>query len=394
MVMTKRWWVVMGVMSLAGVSSAQTGACCLTDTGACIDSTQADCTGALQGSWQGNGTACATDASCTTTYGACCMPDECLTAPSFVCAILANEGAVFRGEGVPCSVTTYSETALGTGFWVDMTTGSTPLVFADDKSGFGVTDEGFATVALPADFLFEGIVYSAGTTLNVHTNGFVSFDVIDVTNRPDTFNFRLEFGPDASTPNAAICPLWSDQINVTARTKTVTDAAGTTLVIEWDTDPFDIDRWGGTYQLHMVSSTDPGLDGEIRFLYTDGAAPSPFDAPFVSDDRLMVGMHSVGGLSVFRPSVDGLRTMMGTSDGVSYRPIMTQTDCAVNDCAADINGTGAVDIVDFQLFATAFNSSSGDANYNPDADFNGTGAIDIVDFQLFATEFNRTDCLQ
>jgi hypothetical protein len=68
--------------------------------------------------------------------------------------------------------------------------------------------------------------------------------------------------------------------------------------------------------------------------------------------------------------------------------------CApVNDCFYDTNNDGNVDIVDFGEFGSAFNSMTGDANYDPALDVNSDGAIDIVDFGTFGMEFNRTDCL-
>jgi len=244
-----RWCASVVVLMAAQDALAQVGACCIPDTGACIMATQADCADPLFGQFQGVGVTCADDTPCATQWGACCTPDGCIVSPDFVCNLV--DGATFLGAGVACAQTTYVSTPLPTGAWADMS-GATALTFVDDGSNFGATDEGHATLTLPAPFLFDGEVRPAGTTLEVHTNGFVSFDRVDVTNRPDTPNFRLEFAPDASTPNAAICPLWSDQVNVSARTKTVTDGATTTFAIAWDTDPFAPDRWGGVYQLHLV----------------------------------------------------------------------------------------------------------------------------------------------
>lgn len=61
-------------------------------------------------------------------------------------------------------------------------------------------------------------------------------------------------------------------------------------------------------------------------------------------------------------------------------------------CPADFNMSGAVDIVDFTQFATAFNTSVGDPDYDPQVDLNNTGSIDIVDFTLFSNEFGTTGC--
>ncbi len=51
------------------------------------------------------------------------------------------------------------------------------------------------------------------------------------------------------------------------------------------------------------------------------------------------------------------------------------------NCPADINGDGAVDVLDFFAFVTAF--AAGD----PVADINGDGAIDVLDFFAFVAAF-------
>jgi len=50
----------------------------------------------------------------------------------------------------------------------------------------------------------------------------------------------------------------------------------------------------------------------------------------------------------------------------------------------DFDGNGNIDIFDFVLFATAYNSHCGDANYDPIGDFDGDCDIDIFDFVQFA----------
>jgi hypothetical protein len=50
----------------------------------------------------------------------------------------------------------------------------------------------------------------------------------------------------------------------------------------------------------------------------------------------------------------------------------------------DINGDRHVDIADFAVFSSAFNSSTGQTNYLAYLDFNGDGHIDIADFGQFS----------
>lgn len=65
-----------------------------------------------------------------------------------------------------------------------------------------------------------------------------------------------------------------------------------------------------------------------------------------------------------------------------------------NDCLADFDGDGDVDLTDFGTFGSAFNSVVGDPNYDPRSDYDNNGAVDIVDFGTFVTEFGRSDCPQ
>ncbi len=61
-------------------------------------------------------------------------------------------------------------------------------------------------------------------------------------------------------------------------------------------------------------------------------------------------------------------------------------------CAADFDGNGEVNLGDFGVFGAAFGSSTGDANYNPEADFDSNGEVNLGDFGVFGSEFGRSDC--
>ncbi|GAG07695.1 unnamed protein product, partial [marine sediment metagenome] len=53
-------------------------------------------------------------------------------------------------------------------------------------------------------------------------------------------------------------------------------------------------------------------------------------------------------------------------------------------CFGDMNGDGARNITDFTLFASAYGSQVGDANFNPYADLTGNGYVNMTDFTVFA----------
>jgi hypothetical protein len=57
---------------------------------------------------------------------------------------------------------------------------------------------------------------------------------------------------------------------------------------------------------------------------------------------------------------------------------------------ADINGDGIVDIYDAILLAKAFDSVSGQPNWNPYADINGDNIVDIYDAIILASNFGKT----
>lgn len=59
-------------------------------------------------------------------------------------------------------------------------------------------------------------------------------------------------------------------------------------------------------------------------------------------------------------------------------------------CAADLDGDGDTDVLDFAIFVGAFGSSTGDANYNAAADYDDNGTIDVFDFTAFLTDFGCT----
>ncbi len=65
---------------------------------------------------------------------------------------------------------------------------------------------------------------------------------------------------------------------------------------------------------------------------------------------------------------------------------------ATNTCSADFDNDGDVDLGDFGVFGAAFNSMTGDGNYNASADFDNDGDVDLGDFGVFGSQFNRSDC--
>jgi hypothetical protein len=61
--------------------------------------------------------------------------------------------------------------------------------------------------------------------------------------------------------------------------------------------------------------------------------------------------------------------------------------CECPPCPGDLDGDGVRDLTDFTLFAAAYGSVVGDANYNLCADLDGDGVVDLTDFGLFAAGY-------
>jgi hypothetical protein len=56
----------------------------------------------------------------------------------------------------------------------------------------------------------------------------------------------------------------------------------------------------------------------------------------------------------------------------------------------DINGDGTVDIYDAIALASAYNSSPGSPNWNPNADILGDGIVDIYDAIALASHYGQS----
>ncbi|MFO7967779.1 MAG: hypothetical protein R6U44_09305 [Archaeoglobaceae archaeon] len=67
-------------------------------------------------------------------------------------------------------------------------------------------------------------------------------------------------------------------------------------------------------------------------------------------------------------------------------------DGEVSSSKGDFDGDCDVDFNDFMDFAAAYETSSGDANYNEIADFDDNGEVDFNDFMEFAAVYNTNVC--
>jgi parallel beta-helix repeat protein len=70
-----------------------------------------------------------------------------------------------------------------------------------------------------------------------------------------------------------------------------------------------------------------------------------------------------------------------------YYPLMEPLFFTVN---GDMNGDCYVDLTDFTIFASAYNSHIGDTRYKRIADMDLNGVVDLTDFTLFASNYGKS----
>lgn len=88
-------------------------------------------------------------------------------------------------------------------------------------------------------------------------------------------------------------------------------------------------------------------------------------------------------LLVYAPASPTTPTPLPTSTPL---PTLTPTPGLIGD----INGDGAVTLVDFALLAASFNKRPTDTGYDARADLNSDQVVTLADFALLAANFNRT----
>ncbi|HCV43087.1 MAG TPA: hypothetical protein DGH68_06350, partial [Bacteroidetes bacterium] len=105
----------------------------------------------------------------------------------------------------------------------------------------GTSDDGYATVPLPFSFSFYGTTYP--TTLNVCTNGFMSFTSTSTA-------YSNSAIPSSGEPNSAIYPFWDD-LNLTSggTVKYYYDTPNTRFIVQYTNVPFYSGTGTSTFQV-------------------------------------------------------------------------------------------------------------------------------------------------
>jgi hypothetical protein len=101
---------------------------------------------------------------------------------------------------------------------------------------------------------------------------------------------------------------------------------------------------------------------------------------------------TAAGAGALPPEVEGFTSggSLASSVASDHRPVIIDLILppapACCECQGDLDQScdGYVDFTDYNIFATAYGSSTGDPDWNECADLDDSGTVDFTDFNLFA----------
>ncbi len=107
------------------------------------------------------------------------------------------------------------------------------------------------------------------------------------------------------------------------------------------------------------------------------------------DEAFFMGANAIGNAGHPTPFNDdgALALNVRFTDGTEAVVIAHIDPPQGSLCSADFDMDYDVDLGDFGVFGAAFNSVTGDGNYNPAADFDSDGDVDLGDFGVFGSQF-------
>lgn len=158
------------------------------------------------------------------------------------------------------------------------------------------------------------------------------------------------------------------------------------------TETFDVSIFYDTTLIGTSTVTlNAGADTLVSFTWNLGVLPDGVytisaNASVLPGETDTLDNYFLGG--DVRKAFDGDVTADGIVD--AYDLFDLSKAYGSTTLSWDINSDGIVDYTDAGLLRIAFNSKSGDPNWNPYADLDNTGTVDRYDFQLLAMYLGLT----
>jgi hypothetical protein len=171
-----------------------------------------------------------------------------------------------------------------------------------------------------------------------------------------------------------------------------TDSHSTTATITvTSTDP----PVSGTFNFQGITITTSGslsvisgtVSGTVSITATNSSSGTVLFSKTYTITNVSIGMMNQGrfilniGVNPYRLSAD---VTVSQTSGVWSASVMITRQL-------DIAGRGSVDIVDFSIAAMAFNTHTGSSLYNPAADLTGTGTVNITDIAMLLSFYGAPD---
>ena len=196
----------------------------------------------------------------------------------------------------------------------------------------------------------------------------------------------------AATPNLELTPptqsvTVGNQTNVNVVVENVTDLRGANITLNFDAS-----------KLQYVSSTDGSFIPSATLLEqsidnTNGSVT--LDIAGLGASAYASGSGTIMTVIFNRIATGNTNITFGATT-LRDKDNITITHTKGNGCLmtsliGDFNADGCVEFEDLMIFAMAYGSCEGDANWNPVCDLNSDGCIEFEDLMLFAMHYGLCD---
>ena len=195
----------------------------------------------------------------------------------------------------------------------------------------------------------------------------------------------------AVTPNLELTPptqsvTVGNQANVNVVVEDVTDLRGANITLNFDAS-----------KLQYISSANGGFIPSATLLEqsidnTNGSVT--LDIAGLGASAYASGTGTIMTVVFERITTGSTNVTFGTTELRDKNNItITHTKgsgCSITYCPGDFNGDNVVEFEDLMIFAMAYGSCEGDANWNPVCDLNSDGCIEFEDLMIFAMHYGET----
>jgi hypothetical protein len=144
--------------------------------------------------------------------------------------------------------------------------------------------------------------------------------------------------------------------------------------------PVNVSVVYGTVEIRVLANDNVQLDRIILYV----------DESLVDEVKLAGKSYTYTTSLNTRSLVNGTHRISITVYDNSGNMNASSITINIQNLMGDLDGNGAVNIIDIAIVARAFGSKSGDTRWNSIADLDGNGVINIIDVSMVAKQFGKT----